>query len=219
MSTLINLVFVSLGSFAFSFILWKKLKEDYTNESIFSFGWILLLSGLVGYWVGGFLSPLRFWIAVFPPVLLGTWAVKKMGFKLFELTDAVTPAFTAFLFFSSFSRLLLNSSYIWAESLTLLPSTISFLIFLFFLKKYRSFSWYPSGKVGFPGLASLGVYFLLRSVAMYLIFMLPFFGKPGLGIFEIADTGVSLTLSLTLWTILYLRSGRNLANRLNIWQK
>lgn len=216
MSTLINFVFVFLGSFVFSFILWKRLKEDYANENIFSLCWIFLLSGLLGYWVGGFVEDLRFWISLLFALVFGFLAVKKMDFKLFEFTDALAPAWFGFLFFSALGQLLSSSSYISFPAFNLVITGVSLFWYIFFLKKYRTFSWYPSGRVGFPGLASLGLYLAFRSVAIYLTFMLPFFYNQELSIFEVVDIGISLASALSLWVILYLRSGRNLANKINI---
>ena len=219
MSTLVNFAFISFGSFVFSFILWKKLKEDYESKNIFWLGWILLLSSAVGYWVGNFLSPFRFWISLLFALVFGTLTVKKIDFKPFELINALVPAWMSFLFITNLGSYLSSTSHTSLQTLTLVIAPLAFLMYIFFLKKYRSFSWYPSGRVGFPGLASLGIYFLFRSVAIYLIFMLPFFYNQKPGIFEWVDIGISLVLTLSLWVTLYLRSGRNLANKLNIWQK
>jgi hypothetical protein len=39
-----------------------------------------------------------------------------------------------------------------------------FLFFWFMDKKYIGFTWYKSGKVGFPGLFTLGLFFLMKCV-------------------------------------------------------
>ena len=40
----------------------------------------------------------------------------------------------------------------------------SLLVYYVLLNKYKSFEWYKSGKVGFAGLATMGIFFLIRSL-------------------------------------------------------
>lgn len=151
-----------LAFFVFAFVLWRKLKEDYPNDKIF-----LLTLGLVGgmvisKWVFGSWPLFSFWATLSLLVAIGFYLVKKLEFRLFEVIDAVAPAWFWFLIIGGLTRFLSTR-----EIMALVEPVmagVSLLGFTFFNARYRTFSWYPSGKIGFAGVGSLGIYFLLRSI-------------------------------------------------------
>lgn len=207
MSILSFLLYLA-GVIFFSFILWRKLKEDYPSERIFLVTLVLLGVGVLSLGVSSWVLidrlPFRdfsFWVLAIFNVLFGIYVIKKLEFKFFEFTDALAPSWLWLIFFFSLAGFLQD----WKNFAGLsypAGALLSFFTYHFLLSKYRRFSWYPSGKVGFAGFASLGVYFLLRAgVAIYSATLLLFKG----GIFEILANLFAFTL---LMFIVYMRSGR-----------
>jgi len=111
--------------------------------------------------VGG-MENLWFWFAVVfytISLFLVIYRFKMRFFETFE-ASAVGILLWFIVVFVSFSLSrptplsLLSSLY-----LVFLP-----LLFLYLDKKYKNISWYKSGKVGFSGLFTLGIFFLTRSL-------------------------------------------------------
>ena len=151
-----------LSVFVFSFVLWRKLKEDYPNDKIFLLTAGLVFTMVVGNWVTWSLPIFSFWISLFLAVLAGVYLVKKLDLRLFEVIDSVTPAWFWFLMLGNFTGFL--STRALGALVESAMAGVATLSFMFFNARYRNFPWYPSGKVGFAGLASLGVYCLLRAI-------------------------------------------------------
>ncbi|CAN5278386.1 hypothetical protein BH10PAT1_BH10PAT1_7000 [soil metagenome] len=200
-----------IGLLGFLFLLWRRLKEDYTSEQIFSFGFIVALFLEIGFFIGLFFqnrihsssvfsaNGLWFWLAFIFMIMGFAVAYLKPNsnaiFKLrfFELLEATGIGFI----FWFFSNLLINSIKIINLPSLIYSVFIAILIsFFFFLdNRYKSFSWYKSGKVGFTGLVILGIFFLSRSVVALLDpGMLSFIGKVDAIISAIASFGFFITL-------------------------
>lgn len=193
------LVFV--GVFVFSFFLWRRLREDYTADQIF----VLTLLLLVGIWLGliigrRFLPDYSFWTLLFGFFLMGFYGVKKLQMRIFEVIDSALPAFLWAMFF--FQPLDLWQKHLPPYIESLLPA-VAIGSYYYFSKNYRKFYWYPSGKIGFAGLASFAFYFLLKSlIAFYLGLMLSF------GKIEVVNGVLSILVSGICVMILYIRSDR-----------
>ncbi len=206
--SIISFVFFFLGAVLFSFVLWRKLKEDYPHEQIFFLTSLFLITGILSSAIiDRRLGNFSFWGLIAFNTLAGIYFIKKLGFKFFEFIDALAPAWFWFIFFSSLIGLLrewgnvINFSYPGAALLSLFA-------YHFFLTRYRRFSWYPSGKVGFAGLVSLGVYFLLQAlVAIYRAPVLSFNSTS-------ADLAINILLAFILVFMVYMRSGRAEAEKL-----
>lgn len=207
-------VFYLAGAFCLAFVLWRKLKEDYKEDLIFYLtiilvGILLLASKIFGTYLPDF----SFLGIVVSLIFVTLYSFKKLGFKFFESIDALSMGGLWFLFFLGADWLLKTRASSPAAVLNILVIFLSLLSYKFFLSRYRRFSWYPSGKVGFPGLASLAIFFLLNSAVA-------FYSWPVLSFPWIVNIGTNAVLSLTLSTILYLRSGRAGAERIILkWQK
>ena len=72
--------------------------------------------------------------------------------------------------------------------------------FFFYLdSRYKRFVWYKSGKAGFAGVMTLGVYFLARgAIAMAFPFMISFVGK--------YDAILSGSFALVCFLLIYILS-------------
>jgi len=156
-----------LGIFSFLFTIWKRLKDDYHPEKIFSLGFLILGICLPASLISKFLFPFYWFWIVFASCVVGLF----IGVRLYKTR-----------FFESFEAVFLGLL-IWLDILFLTDTTsssslLSFIafwvclmaIFLFFFldTRYKSFVWYKSGKVGFSGLFVFCILFLIRSVVAFI---------------------------------------------------
>lgn len=204
MSTFIAILLSLFGVFLFSWTLWRRLREDYPSDDIFSFTLGILTGIFLGVWISDKTPLSLFWYSVAGAAAAGTYFARRFGLRVFELLDALSASWfylSLFLFLAA-SLTQETKQIFWAYSGV---SLASLFLHRFFEKRYRRFSWYPSGRVGFVGLASIAVYFFLRGVVeIGFVFMLSSEG-------EFLSVIVSLVVALSLVTILYLRSGNKRA--------
>lgn len=213
LSTLSEIPLFALGVVFFSFSLWRSLKEDYPAEKIFILTLVLTGTGFLSWSIlGERAGSFGFWLVGAILVLVGAWALKKMEFKFFEFVDAFAPSWFLLVLFLYLAYFIKSFNLLFLLYLT--AGVLSFFTYRFLLARYRRFSWYPSGKVGFAGFSSLGVYFVLRGAVV-------FYGNPVLSLDNTAlfDAAGSVLLFLLFAFILYLRSARAGAQRILKWRK
>lgn len=161
----------------FLFIFWKKLKEDYASEIIFSTSTFILVGILTGFLLSSKFFPVWFFWSEFlgagSGLLYGIWRFKIRPYEAVEGCVISLFPWLAYLFVKDS---VVNSSIIsFAAFLVILA-----LIFTYFFldMRYKSFAWYKSGRAGFSGLATLGLFFLTRStLAIFFHDVLSFTGK------------------------------------------
>ncbi|OGM30166.1 hypothetical protein A2630_03025 [Candidatus Woesebacteria bacterium RIFCSPHIGHO2_01_FULL_44_10] len=168
MST-IEVVSAIFGALVFLFIFWRRLKEDYESQAIFSIAFFMLTGVLAAGLFVRYLPRLNAWWfwADFLGLAVGfTLGILKFRLKFYELLEASCLASLFWLAFVFVAYTLVDNN---------LPGLIAstFIIALivsFYLVdgKYKSFSWYKSGKIGFSGLAISGIFFLTRAVVSLL---------------------------------------------------
>lgn len=202
MSTIAAISATILGILTFLFIFWKKLKEDYTSNIIFTVGFYIIIGILIGGLLTLFLLSSRVpKSAVFNPYGLWFWGsligamvgffigVNKYNLRFFEVLEAASLGLIFWFFY-----LVMGSG-------SVLFSIVSFaLIVVFFVidKKYKTFSWYRSGRVGFSGLTLLALFFISRSVlAIIYPSMIFFVGR----IDAIVSAVVSFIFFLTMYNL------------------
>ncbi len=237
MSTALSFLIGFLAFFFSSFIFWRRLREDYAPGKIFSFTLILLLGGLVGSFLAS-LFPFSsgnlaaFWLSFLLVSLLTLYLVKKLDLRLFEVLDSLVPSTLFFMFIYGlglgFSKIPMGGfdiGLLVEAGLAL----FGLITYRFFQGRYRRFSWYPSGRVGFLGLATLTVYFFVRFlVAILFPVVLSFPSVQNVHVPNVHAI-MSLVLSLFFLFVVYLRSGRSGAEKLimkwrllhfvSIWRK
>jgi hypothetical protein len=159
----LNVILVFLGGYFFLFGFWKRLKEDYFENQIFATGFYIftfsLLANIVAYY---FLPGYWFWFTLIGSlcgIVIGT---VRFNLRFFEVVEAFVMASflpaIMFLLYDGISKKHPDSFF--AVSVVAL-----FIGLYYFLStRYKSFSWYKSGRVGFTGLAVLGTFFLVRGV-------------------------------------------------------
>jgi hypothetical protein len=159
----VNIVLLTLGGFIFLFTLWKRLKEDYFDNQVFTTGfYIFTLVALMNLISWYFLKSHWFWLSLLG-VLLGAIAgTFRFKLRFFEVLEACVVA----LFAPSILFLIYDGIRLRHASSFFAISIIALFIGLFYIfsTRYRTFTWYRSGRVGFAGLAILGLFFLVRAL-------------------------------------------------------
>ncbi len=176
MSIILSFGAILAGAYLFLFVFWRRLKEDYSGSLILHSGTIFVLLTLLGAVaariLSSFLSPsaiflpsgLWFWGACVGFLLAFAISTRKLKLKAVESFEAAGIA----SLYSLLIAFLLN--YSWQ---LFLVTAFSLVIFNFLERTYRNFHWYKSGRVGFSGLAAIGFFFLLRTIAVLVVASLP----------------------------------------------
>ena len=172
-----NLTIQIFGVLIFLFLFWKRLKDDYIQDQIFSTGFYAILACALFFLLSKFLLPKWWFWFGFWGFLIGIFGgVLKFKLRVYEILDAtffsVVPAiFTISLYYSTRQ----SDWYLLGHSVLL---ALVFLLYLYLNRNYKRFSWYKSGRIGFAGLSASGFYFLTRAViAFWFPFMVSFIGK------------------------------------------
>lgn len=169
-----SILFGTLGFLAFFYIFWSRLKEDYSSELIFKLAFGTMIVWLAVRFVAQrFLPNWWFWVALLTAFggFVGYLRILRLSF--FESLEALVMAFLTYLSLY-FLADAVNASSVFSFAHSVFIFATLFL-FVFLDTRYKEFSWYRSGRVGFTGLVTLGFYFLVRSVLSSLFpFMLSF---------------------------------------------
>lgn len=166
-----------VGVFIFLYLFWKRLKDDYLSEQLFTTSLYALLGVGLGLAISRFLfHTWWFWLSVLG-VSVGTGiGIFKFRLRVFEVVEALAFSLLPWLGLAFVSDSITHLS---------LPSFLGFFVcallltlFIYFDRHYKTFSWYSSGRVGFSGLFILGIFFTIRAlVAIFFPFVLSFVGK------------------------------------------
>ncbi|MBI4057800.1 hypothetical protein HY405_00575 [Candidatus Microgenomates bacterium] len=203
MSTFASIVILILGTLVSLFAFWQLLREDYEDPKIFSLGFITLLGGVLGFLATGWIVP-REW---FVGVVLGLFVfgyLRARRFKMLwnEVIEAAAPAFFLFIPFLTLNFLVTKRLIGWYVVTEVFLALFALVFFFVLRRHYRRFLWYPSGRVGFAGLAAIAFYFFVRaSIVMFASSMLPLLS-------EFSSVWLGITLALASLIILYLQSER-----------
>lgn len=163
-----NLLVNILGVLIFLFLYWKKLKEDHVPEIIFSSAYIILGAIFASYlFTLKFLPNWLFWIQILAISLAFGISVKKFRMRLFETLDALIISLLPW-----FSLVFLKDSVINSSLISFIGFVaVLFLIFIYYFldSRYKRFTWYKSGKIGFSGLGTLTILFLARATTSLIL--------------------------------------------------
>lgn len=180
-------IFRTIGLIIFMYLLWRDLRSDYGDQKTITYAWIALAGFLIGgriiyglvnwgvwndNWSSWFLvwgKPGTNYLGSYLGLVLVTWIVStKNQWKFLSLMDDIvrpTLIFSSLLIFDEWLR-----TNFYLRSMIFLVLLITDIFFVSWLKKrYRSFSWYKSGKKGFVLLFN-GLFFFL-TIAIVLIIL------------------------------------------------
>lgn len=159
------------------FLYWRRLKEDYPQQSIFSTAFFMLIGIVIFSIISAyFRESWWFWFAVAGALIGFLLAVLKFGLKITENLDASFLALNTLAVASYFYLGSINGNF--SAYLLVLLHLVLYLLFWVFDENYKKFRWYRSGKIGFAGFMTLGIYFLSRSlIALYYPDMISFVGE------------------------------------------
>jgi len=173
---MIEVIITFIGVFIFLFVFWKRLKEDYITNQVFSVATLVLIGiGIANIISRFYFNGWWFWMA-FTGSFIGVIAgIIKYRLRFFEVVEAFVIALLPWLGLT-FLALAFNT-----EVKTVIFTGIIVLliiIFGFLDSRYKTFTWYRSGRIGFSGLTVLGLFFLIRAaVAVFLPNMVSFVGR------------------------------------------
>ena len=174
---LINILVGLVGVFIYLFIFWKKLKEDYVANQIFTTGILSILFGFLAYFISTrFLPMWWFWLALIGFTAGLTLGIIRYHMRGYETAEAAGVAILPWLFLIFITDSIINQSiYSFLYAMTVV---IAVVVYLILNSKYKEFSWYASGRVGFAGLTAIGIFFLLRGIIAFIFpDMISFVGK------------------------------------------
>lgn len=190
-SILVNL----LGAFCFLFFFWRRLKEDYPANEIFSTAFLMVAGIGAGAWISRIYFPgWFFWTGLAGAALGFTVGHFKFRFRFHESLEAASVSFLPWL-----CLLFLRDSTQSASVVSLLGFLVTlFLLGAFYILDihYKKFTWYRSGRVGFAGIAVGGFFFLIRAaVAAFYPYVLTFAGR--------IDALISAAVAFAFFLIIY----------------
>jgi hypothetical protein len=174
---ILNISFVFLGSLLFLFLFWRRLKEDYVDEIIFTTAFSILLGSAVGLVFSiNYYHDWWFWFGFLGSLLGLCWGIYRFKLKVFEAIEAFVagclPLYGLVMLVDWVRRANAYSGIGFFIVLAL------FALFLFLGRHYKNFHWYRSGKIGFSGLTTLGLFFLTRTaIATFSFDVLSFVGQ------------------------------------------
>lgn len=184
-----------------SFSFWRRLREDYKEEGIFGLTLFIVGGSLLFTWVSAFVfgSQRPFFSLAFLGTVLSV-ELWSMHFKvnIWEVFDALSLPLLFFLLLGGIGGFLSSGNF-W--DLQYFGVGIFGLgAWKFSKEKYRSFSWYKSGKIGFLFWGVSFIVFLLLSLLDFI--------EGNTLYFELL---VSIFIALFSAVMIYLRAERNLS--------
>lgn len=188
-------LFNVVGVVVFFYFLWRKLKEDYLPDHIFTSAFLMLGGLILGYLLGrAIVFPWWFWTTFSGGAIGYVLSLVIFKIRVRELFDAAWSGLLIWLSLYFLGDSVRNSSLI---------SFIGFVVLLvlvglyhYFDINYRNFSWYRSGKIGFSALSTISLFFLVRGLGgIFFPYVLSLAGK--------IDIIVSLVVSFIFTALTY----------------
>jgi len=185
------------------FLYWRSLRQDYSSDRIFESGFFMIILVLLFVFLGNqylasglvksqIIDPdgLWFWFGFLGLVASLFYTNMHKKFKFFEVLEAITPGLISWV------SITLLAKGVWAGG-------IYFVLVMFYFvlsKNYKRIVWYKSGKIGFSALATLGVFFLIRSgLAIYDPSMLSLAGRMD----GVLSAGLSFLSFFSIYNLAY----------------
>ena len=183
----------TFGFLVLLFILWKRLKEDFASEIIFKLGFSILLGIGLGKALSIWLLPDYFlWLGFIGGVLGLITTALKFRDHFYELFEGYVIAALPWLSFTFLFDSVKKSSF--SSFVAFVVILILIFVAYFLSAHYKSFNWYKSGRIGFAGLVTMILIFVIRFIlAIIAIDVLSFVGK-----FEVVMSGLGIAACFIL---------------------
>lgn len=172
-----NLIATALGILVFLFIFWKRLREDYASGIIFEVAFYIILGiGIMDLISLKLFSQWFFWVSLGGALVGLGLGILKFKLRFYESLEATTISLSPWLAFIFLKDSVVHSSL--SSFLGFLVILIVIFIFYYLDTHFREFTWYRSGRVGFSGLATLAIIFIIRAaIALTPTLVLTFTGR------------------------------------------
>lgn len=199
---LITIALSLIGILIFLFVFWKRLREDYSETIIFTSAFYVLfgifISDLIALY---FFEKWWFWLGLLGGTIGIILAIFRFRLRVFEVVESGVLGSLALLSMVYLYSLVQDRD-ILAGSATLICLAL-IILFVYFDKHYKDFTWYKSGRIGFSGLTILGLFFLIRAaVALFFNDMISFVSG-----YEVVLSGVLAFVSfLTVFNLARVKS-------------
>ena len=160
-------IFKFIGAVLFLYLTWRNLRENYQEEKVISYSWLALLAfmiggrvvfGLVNWgvwndnwtdWLSFWQKPgFNYWGGLGTMLLMTVWNCKVNDWRLWAFLEDMTPIIYVFLALVMVSEWVM-SGFSLRSGILVLVAGLGLIVNRLVSKKYRSFSWYKSGKKGF----------------------------------------------------------------------
>src|SRR3989344_6210473 len=174
---LLKIIFLISGFFLFLYFFWSRLKEDYLRNQIFTTG-LYVLAGIVlgAYFSEYFLKEWSLWLIIIGSLTGSTVGIFRFRLRFFEIIEATVFGGVVLIAAYFSYQLILHREVIYL--VLLIIAILLFFCFSLLDKRYKTFSWYRSRRLGFTGLSIAGVFFLLIAfIAASFSGMISFVGK------------------------------------------
>ncbi|OGM28713.1 hypothetical protein A2962_02520 [Candidatus Woesebacteria bacterium RIFCSPLOWO2_01_FULL_39_61] len=199
---LIRIAFSIIGIVIFLFIFWNRLREDYSESIIFTSAFYVLFGMFISTLASlYFFEKWWFWLALLGGVVATWLAIFRFKLRVFEVVESnVLGSLTLLSLVYLYN--LVQSKDILSGSATLICLAL-IILFIYFDKHYKDFTWYKSGRIGFSGLTILGLFFLIRAaVALFFHDMISFVSG-----YEVVLSGIIAFVSfLTVFNLAKVKS-------------
>jgi hypothetical protein len=153
------------------FLFWRKLREDYYQEALFSLSLVqvLVLTGL--YWLIQYRLVLNFYylevvFVVIAYLLVSLW-FKRGEVNKIEIIEGSLIAYWWVNLFWCTLLLFKDWSHWQSLGLEVFVTVLSLVVYLIVNNNYKKFGWYRSGRVGIAGLTALGAALLLKGSVVF----------------------------------------------------
>jgi hypothetical protein len=192
---LVNVLVSTLGILVFLFLFWKRLKEDYVEEIVFQTSFYILLGIGIGWMVSlKFLPNWFFWFGFTGGVSGLAVSFFRFRVKFYETLEAFIISclpWLALIFLKNSVETSSFSSFLGFAAILLLT-----LVSYYFDTHYKKFTWYKSGRIGFTGLATAGLFFSVRLILAIL-------KVPVLSLVNVSEIVISGVLTVTSFALLF----------------
>lgn len=172
-----NILTGLIGILIFLFIFWKRLKEDYSSEIVFKSATYIFMGILAGWLVSiKFFTEWFFWLEFVGAIVGLATSFRLLKVRFYETLEAFVIASLPWLSLTFLKSSVVESSF--SSFIAFLITLVMIFVYYYLDYHYKEFTWYKSGKIGFAGLLTMAILFLIRSLlALFGIHVLSFVSK------------------------------------------